>query len=606
MLLCNRSKISKLHSTKLCISCMYFFSKLFHAQGEIKNMKKAILALSSLAMIAAPIAAVVSCGDKKHTNAAKPEVTAPNTSNTGTTTETKTDAQAETHTETHTPTAQQNTGTSQAPSHATMAMRDIPAESASYYVQNELANKKGEALFDALHTIQTRHTGSISRHGYNGLYDVYKDAFKDTMFENDGSLVDIYSENPNGADPYNYNAADHGGSYHGEGDMYNREHIVPQSSFDKRPPMHDDPHQVWPTDGKVNGVRSNYPHGEVTHTTKTSQNGSKLGTNANGETVFEPIDAFKGDVARAYLYFQLTYHGQSHFSVFQNSFPYMSQDFLQMLIRWNNADPIDAFDIQRNEVIGRIYGLRNPFVDYPTLITSIFDANGQNLDASKVLSTQGVHVNITPEHHSTGVQQPAPHHTSGSTSQHPSTSGTSQHHSTSGTSQHHSTSGTSQHSSTSVAHPAISTTAVAEPATYATNLQVPSGYTAPDVSTWGTVWMATYNPKTSSFEKKFSGSSYNDILDQILAHFKGLPATGKTPKYAGLLRRNSAGKWAIWDIPGDLSSGHSNTDAKLTELGLPTGDRSGGQYCWDSADDAIAYIKGLSNDLKAKIFNTLT
>ena len=556
-------------------------------------MKKAILALSSLAMITAPIAAVISCGDKKHTNAAKPEVTAPNTSNTGTTTETQTDAQAETKTETQTetqvPTTQQNTGTSQEASHASMAMKDIPAELASYYVQSELANKKGEALFDALHTIQTRHTGSISRHGYGGLYDVYEDAFKDTMFENDGTLVDIYSENPNGADPYNYNAADHGGAYKGEGDMYNREHIVPQSSFDKRPPMHDDPHQVWPTDGKVNGERSNFPHGEVAHVSKTSQNGSKLGTNANGQTVFEPIDAFKGDVARAYLYFQLTYHGQSHFSVFQNSFPYMNQDFLQMMIKWNNADPIDAFDIQRNEVIGRIYGLRNPFVDYPTLITSLFDANGQNLDASKVLSTDGVHVNVTPEHHSTPASQPAQHHTSGSSNQH-----------------HTSTSGTSHHGSTSVAHPAISTAVVAEPATYPTNLQVPSGFTAPDVSTWGTVWMATYNPRSHAFEKKFSGSSYNDILDQILAHFKAFPEGQKTPKFEGMLRRSSSGKWAIWDIPGDLSSGHSDTDSKLTELGLPNGDRSGGQYCWDSADDAIAYIKGLSNELKAKLFNTLT
>ena len=506
-------------------------------------MKKAILALSSLAMIAAPIAAVVSCGGKQHkTKAAQP----------------KADGES-----------------NQGASNASATMRDITPELAGYYVQNELANKKGEALFDALHTIQENHTGSISRHGYGGLYDVYKDAFKDTMFEKDGTLVDIYSENPNGADPYNYNATDHGGSYHGEGDMYNREHIVPQSSFDKRPPMHDDPHHVWPTDGKVNGTRSNYPHGEVVNATNTSRNGSKLGTNAKGQTVFEPIDAFKGDVARAYLYFQLTYHGKSHFSPFQNSFPYMNQDFLQMLIRWNNADPIDAFDIQRNEVIGRIYGLRNPFIDYPTLITSLFDANGQNLDASKVISTQGVHVNVTPTQQSTGTTQ---QHSSGSTHQ----------------------------GAAPVVHPTINTATVAEPATYPTNLQVPSGFTAPDVSSWGTVWMATYNPRTSSFEKKFSGNSYNDILDQILAHFKALPATGKTPKYTGLLRRGSTGKWAIWDIPGDLSSGHSDTNAKLTELGLPNGSQSGGQYCWDSADDAIAYIKGLSNDLKAKIFNTLT
>ena len=54
--------------------------------------------------------------------------------------------------------------------------------------------------------------------------------------------------------------------------------------------------------------------------------------------------------------------------------------------------------------------------------------------------------------------------------------------------------------------------------------------------------MATYNPKTHAFEKKFSGSSYNDILDQILAHFKSFPAGQKTPKFEGMLRRGSSGK----------------------------------------------------------------
>jgi hypothetical protein len=53
-----------------------------------------------------------------------------------------------------------------------------------------------------------------------------------TGYENDNTVLDIYSENPNGTDPYSYNyPSTQCGSYNGEGDCYNREHIVPQSLF---------------------------------------------------------------------------------------------------------------------------------------------------------------------------------------------------------------------------------------------------------------------------------------------------------------------------------------------------------------------------------------
>jgi endonuclease I len=56
----------------------------------------------------------------------------------------------------------------------------------------------------------------------------------------------------------------------------------------------------------VNGQRSSYPHGTVGTTTWISLNGSKLGSSSvagYSGTVFEPIDEFKGDIARMYFYF---------------------------------------------------------------------------------------------------------------------------------------------------------------------------------------------------------------------------------------------------------------------------------------------------------------
>src|SRR5690606_39825219 len=87
------------------------------------------------------------------------------------------------------------------------------------------------------------------------------------------------------------------GNYSGEGSCYNREHLIPQSVFNEGSPMKTDGHHVVPTDGYVNGQRSNHPIGKVSSASWTSTNGSKKGTSAvpgYSGTVFEPIDEFKG------------------------------------------------------------------------------------------------------------------------------------------------------------------------------------------------------------------------------------------------------------------------------------------------------------------------
>ncbi len=95
-------------------------------------------------------------------------------------------------------------------------------------------------------------------------------------------------------------------TYSGEGSCYNREHAFPRSWFGGAvSPMNTDVHHVFATDGYVNGRRSSYPYGDVASATYTSSNGSKLGAGSSASgytgTVFEPIDEFKGDFARAYL-----------------------------------------------------------------------------------------------------------------------------------------------------------------------------------------------------------------------------------------------------------------------------------------------------------------
>jgi len=216
--------------------------------------------------------------------------------------------------------------------------------------------------------------------GYSALIEVYFQSDTDNEYDHDGSLVDMYSENPTSYDDYKYTSKKQVcGTYSGEAGCFNREHIVPQSSFQKASPMRSDFFHVYPTDGYVNNRRSNHPFGEVAQPSWVSQNGSKLGTNSFGKyrgTVFEPIDEFKGDIARALLYFATRY--EDRVASFNNPMFNGSRDqvyadwFIDMLVRWHKLDPVSDHEIHRNEVGFKYQGNRNPFIDHPEFVEKIW------------------------------------------------------------------------------------------------------------------------------------------------------------------------------------------------------------------------------------------
>jgi len=200
--------------------------------------------------------------------------------------------------------------------------------------------------------------------GYDGLYEGYKK----TDTRADGYVRDWYSNTTN----YRH-GVDNKGSYSKEGDMYNREHSVPQSWFEGSGIKSDIVH-VLPTDGYVNNRRSNYPFGEVKSVTYQSNNGySKLGTcktEGYSGTVFEPNDKIKGDIARIYFYMITRYEdlcGSWGHSVFTSTYPGLTQWTLDMMMRWSKQDPVDAVEIARNNAVYEVQGNRNPYVDYPGL-----------------------------------------------------------------------------------------------------------------------------------------------------------------------------------------------------------------------------------------------
>ena len=245
------------------------------------------------------------------------------------------------------------------------------------------ATGTGYTLKTNLYNIIKGHTDR----GYDGLYVTYQNSDRDYYYENDGSVLDMYSENPIEIDPYNFSSGStqRCGNYSKEGDCYNREHIIPQSVFNENAPMVSDAHSISPTDGKVNGLRSAFPHGIVATASKTTLNGSKLGSSGvsgYSGTVFEPIDEFKGDIARMYFYFATRYQntvaGYS-FDMFNNtSDQVFTTAFLNMLLTWHAQDPVNAREIARNNAIYARQNNRNPFIDHPEYVQSIWNPTPDN------------------------------------------------------------------------------------------------------------------------------------------------------------------------------------------------------------------------------------
>ncbi|VEE07260.1 Extracellular ribonuclease precursor [Chryseobacterium gleum] len=265
---------------------------------------------------------------------------------------------------------------------------------AGYY--NSANGLSGAALKTELSNIITN--GHVDK-GYNGLWTGYKTTDIDKDYENDGTILDIYSERPSGADPYNFTpGSDQCGTYSTEGNCYNREHIVPQSLFNQASPMVADIHFIRATDGKVNGMRSNYPFGKVGSASFTSQNGSKLGTSASSGysgTVFEPIDEFKGDVARMIFYFVTRY--QSKLSTFSSgnmlgssTFPGLQTWELNVLLAWHNQDPVSQAEIKRNNASYAFQGNRNPFIDNPNYVNLIWGSQQPSGDTQAPATVTGV------------------------------------------------------------------------------------------------------------------------------------------------------------------------------------------------------------------------
>jgi endonuclease I len=232
------------------------------------------------------------------------------------------------------------------------------------------------------------------------------------------TILEIADEDPNNSgrilDAYRNRSfvkiTDRAGS--GSGLKYNREHTWPNSlgfgsttgNLGLPHSPYTDTHMLYLTDSAYNSDRGNKPYANCTQSSGCGERVTEVNNGQGGGSgtypgnsnwvktpdgnsgSFEVWGKRKGDMARAILYMAIRYEGGTHpttgqsepdleltdnrslIQITSSSPAYMG--LLSTLIAWHQADPPDAAERARNEVIYSFQGNRNPFIDHPEWGTS--------------------------------------------------------------------------------------------------------------------------------------------------------------------------------------------------------------------------------------------
>ncbi len=204
-------------------------------------------------------------------------------------------------------------------------------------------------------------------------YTAYRTLILPVMYErdtvNNGAVVDCEYSNVSTvySPPFDFTAQ-----------QYNREHALPKSWMltggNTLNADGSDYHNLLLTLAQPNQARSNHPQGIVLNATNTFGD-AKIGTDAMGNTVFEPKVNRKGDVARNMFYQMVTYNGDGGNWGLENLLTEASLQDQNVLKLWHAQDPPDKFERTKTDYIFSIQGNRNPFIDHPGWVNCIdFDS----------------------------------------------------------------------------------------------------------------------------------------------------------------------------------------------------------------------------------------
>lgn len=239
-------------------------------------------------------------------------------------------------------------------------------EGANKTILNDyIVGKSGHELLNGLSILMAKTQTSIVSYGELKT----QTALTDLDLMNEGCITTLYSRE----------------SISGEWNesLWNREHVwcknhsngLYTSVTDSNRGAGSDIHHIRPALMVNNSSRSNVPYGVVDKTTATQLNDTGCYFANN---VFEPSDSIKGDIARILMYVYTRYSSSLDSSkdtisgkrgdLRINDIIYVSsgqeQDAWNLLLDWNNIDPVDYTEIYRNYEAEKLQGNRNVFIDH--------------------------------------------------------------------------------------------------------------------------------------------------------------------------------------------------------------------------------------------------
>ncbi|UYM07532.1 endonuclease I family protein [Solicola gregarius] len=236
---------------------------------------------------------------------------------------------------------------------ASVAVADVPD---GYYDGAE--GKAGEELRSSLHTIIS---ADVTQLTYDEVWEALKVTDEDPA--NPANVILLYSGESRSEDANG-----------GDADDWNREHVWAKSHGDFGTDIGPgtDVHHLRPTDVTVNSTRGNLDFDEGGEEVEEAP-----GNYVDGDS-WEPRDEVKGDVARMIMYMDVRYDGENGYpdlevndAVDNGSNPNIGK--ISVLLQWNEMDPPDAFEENRNDVIyDQFQHNRNPFVDHPEWAAAIW------------------------------------------------------------------------------------------------------------------------------------------------------------------------------------------------------------------------------------------
>ena len=272
----------------------------------------------------------------------------------------------------------------------------------SYYDQAN--NLSSVELKEALHQIISNHVIYPYTSNSTDTWDILQESDQDPYENNNMILVYTGRSQEKGYRDGSGNYSQYENGNGTQSNSWNREHIWPKSHGfpDDNDNAYTDVHNLKPCDRSVNSSRGtkDFDFGGNQHA-----EASDCLTDSDS---WEPPDYVKGDIARILFYMVVRYDpGIDHennvfdlelvnYTTPNNTDPILGK--LSSLLEWHLSDPVDDFEINRNEIIFGFQENRNPFIDHPNLVNYLWGENAglawnENLN---VMETEVVKTIIYP------------------------------------------------------------------------------------------------------------------------------------------------------------------------------------------------------------------